>query len=55
MDWSERKDHLAWALGKMLLEHYSKERWLAGERDSRALVVTTVGRERLIGLLGGLA
>lgn len=51
MDWSERKDHLAGALPKALLEHYVAHQWLATQRDSRALRLTPKGQQVLIPLL----
>lgn len=51
MDWSERKDHLAGALPKALLEHYVAQQWLTTQRDSRALRLTPKGQQVLIPLL----
>lgn len=51
MDWSERKDHLAGALAKALLEHYVAQQWLATQRVSRALHLTLKGQRMLIPLL----
>ena len=44
LDWSERKPHLAGALGAALLEALLKKRWLARDLDSRALRLTGSGR-----------
>lgn len=43
-DWTERRPHVAGALGAALLAHYQDERWLATVAESRKLVVTPVGR-----------
>ena len=51
MDWSERKDHLAGALSRVLLEHYLAQHWLAAERDSRALKLTPQGQRDLLPML----
>ncbi len=44
MDWSERRPHLAGSLGAALCELALKKRWVLRERDSRALIVTALGR-----------
>lgn len=44
LDWSERRHHLAGALGASLLEHFLARGWLRRNRDSRALVVTARGQ-----------
>jgi DNA-binding transcriptional ArsR family regulator len=51
MDWSERKDHLAGALPKALLEHYVSQNWLTTQPDSRALSLTIKGQQMLMPLL----
>ena len=51
MDWSERKDHLAGTLAKVLLEHYLAKNWLRAEPDSRALHITALGQRELLPLL----
>lgn len=43
-DWTERRPHVAGAVGAALLRHYKDERWLAPVKDSRKLVVTAAGR-----------
>lgn len=43
-DWTERRPHVAGALGAALLAHYKREQWLAPVKDSRKLVVTPAGR-----------
>ena len=47
MDWSERRDHLAGALAKLLLSHYVAKEWLKVQADSRALVLTPLGQLHL--------
>jgi DNA-binding transcriptional ArsR family regulator len=51
MDWSERKDHLAGSLAKVLLDHYVAQRWLTQQSDSRALRLTPLGQRQLLPLL----
>jgi DNA-binding transcriptional ArsR family regulator len=43
VDWSERRPHLAGALGAALLEVALKRRWVVQDLDSRALGVTGIG------------
>lgn len=47
LDWSERKPHLAGALGAALLNLAFRKKWVAQELDSRALRVTSLGRRDL--------
>jgi DNA-binding transcriptional ArsR family regulator len=51
MDWSERRDHLAGALARALLDHYQANDWLRADRSSRALVVTPRGAQQLLPML----
>ena len=51
-DWTERRPHVAGALGAALLRRYKDERWLVPVEDSRKLVVTPRGREKFMRLLG---
>jgi DNA-binding transcriptional ArsR family regulator len=44
-DWTERRPHIAGALGAALLRHYLEQRWLLRVKDSRKLIVTPRGRE----------
>ncbi|MGE5625278.1 MAG: ArsR/SmtB family transcription factor [Bacillota bacterium] len=44
LDWSERRPHLAGALGAAFLAMAIKHRWLNKQLDSRALSVTPAGR-----------
>ncbi len=47
VDWSERRPHLAGALGSAVLELLLKKRWLNAQTDSRALELTRSGRQAL--------
>ena len=47
MDWSERRPHLAGALGAAVAERCIALGWLARQKHSRALVVTEVGQGNL--------
>jgi DNA-binding transcriptional ArsR family regulator len=51
-DWTERRPHIAGALGAALLRHYLAQSWLRPVEDSRKLVVTPRGREMFVRLLG---
>lgn len=52
LDWSERRPHLAGALGAALLELALRKKWLDQDLDSRALEVTRLGRRELHARLG---
>jgi DNA-binding transcriptional ArsR family regulator len=43
LDWSERRPHLAGAVGAAILRHAFNHNWVERIRDSRALVVTRAG------------
>ena len=45
LDWTERKHHLAGALGKALADHMFQEKWIRRVRDSRAIVLTEAGKK----------
>jgi len=47
LDWSERRPHLAGALGAALLSRLLALDWLARRRDGRALRLTVAGRAGL--------
>lgn len=47
MDWSERRPHLAGALGAAFLELALRRRWVTRGLDSRALQVTPAGQRQL--------
>lgn len=52
LDWSERRAHLAGALGAALLDMALGRKWLLQDLDSRALEVTGRGRRELLSRLG---
>ncbi len=52
LDWSERRPHLAGALGASLATRLLERGWVARARASRALRVTTRGRDQLRSRLG---
>jgi len=45
LDWSERRPHLAGALGAALLHHALDRGWVQRVQDSRALSVTSAGKQ----------
>jgi DNA-binding transcriptional ArsR family regulator len=47
VDWSERRPHLAGAIGAALLHTALKRRWIVQDLDSRALTVTGSGRREM--------
>ncbi|WP_175073978.1 helix-turn-helix transcriptional regulator [Terribacillus sp. AE2B 122] len=47
LDWSERKHHLAGALGHAMLERFLELDWLRKKPESRALLLTETGRNGL--------
>jgi DNA-binding transcriptional ArsR family regulator len=47
LDWSERRPHLAGALGAAVLNAVLKRGWVVQDLDSRALAVTSQGRREL--------
>lgn len=51
-DWTERRPHVAGALGAALLRHYKEQRWLTTVQESRKLVVTPLGREMFVKAIG---
>jgi DNA-binding transcriptional ArsR family regulator len=52
LDWSERKPHLAGALGAAILQLALRRKWVLQELDSRALELTPHGRRELRARLG---
>ncbi len=55
LDWSERRPHLAGALGAALLRAALARKWLTQDLDSRALHLTDHGRREMQRRLGGAA
>jgi len=52
VDWTERRPHIAGALGAALLGHYLERGWLYRVEDSRKLVATLRGREMFREIFG---
>jgi DNA-binding transcriptional ArsR family regulator len=52
VDWSERRPHLAGALGAAVLDVALKKKWLVRDLDSRALSISGAGRRELIARFG---
>lgn len=52
LDWSERRNHLAGALGSALAEHLFEHGWIEHVRASRAVRITEFGRRELRQRLG---
>jgi DNA-binding transcriptional ArsR family regulator len=52
LDWSERRHHVAGALGRGLAERLFALSWIERVSGSRAVRLTSEGRARLAGLLG---
>jgi DNA-binding transcriptional ArsR family regulator len=52
VDWSERRPHLGGALGAALLRVALKRRWVVQDLDSRALTVTSCGRQDMLTRFG---
>jgi DNA-binding transcriptional ArsR family regulator len=48
VDWSERRPHLGGALAAALLNVALKRKWVSQDLDSRALMVTRVGRREML-------
>jgi len=51
-DWTERRPHVAGAVGAALLRHYKEKRWLVPVAESRKLLVTPLGRQMFVRALG---
>lgn len=52
LDWSERRPHLAGALGAAVLKLALRKKWVVQELDSRALRLTSAGRREMKARLG---
>jgi DNA-binding transcriptional ArsR family regulator len=52
VDWSERRPHLAGALGSAVLRLALQQKWVAQDLDTRILRVTSVGRRELSSRFG---
>lgn len=51
LDWTERRPHVAGALGAAMLDTFLTRRWVARAKDTRALRITTVGQQALEALV----
>jgi hypothetical protein len=47
LDWTERRDHVAGALGAAICQRFLELRWIARDRNSRIVRVTSSGRRQL--------
>jgi DNA-binding transcriptional ArsR family regulator len=52
LDWSERRPHIGGAVGAALLHIALKKKWVAPDRETRAIRVTALGRRELAARLG---
>ncbi|MBV9633181.1 MAG: helix-turn-helix transcriptional regulator [Methylobacteriaceae bacterium] len=52
LDWSERRPHLAGVVGASLLRHAFDRGWVERIRDSRALSITSAGKEGFAATFG---
>ncbi|HXP98658.1 MAG TPA: winged helix-turn-helix domain-containing protein [Solirubrobacteraceae bacterium] len=52
LDWTERRNHLAGALGAALLNTFRERKWIAPRREPRALRITETGRRELVAHFG---
>ena len=51
LDWSERKHHLAGALGAAFLNRMISLQWIRKKQHSREVIITSAGRQKLYELL----
>jgi len=51
LDWTERRYHLAGALGAAICARFLERRWIVRERRSRVVYLSESGRQKLTGLL----
>lgn len=52
LDWTERRYHLAGALGAAICEKFLERRWIVREKNSRIVHLSLTGRRELGNLLG---
>ena len=52
LDVTERRPHIAGALGAALLHHYKEQRWLSAVPESRKLLVTPLGSDMFARVFG---
>lgn len=48
LDWSERKFHIAGAVGNALLERFIDLNWIQRQPNTRALVITNIGKREFM-------
>ena len=48
LDWTERREHIAGALGAAIASTALERGWVRRQRDTRALTVTPAGRRELL-------
>ncbi|WP_226294333.1 ArsR/SmtB family transcription factor [Aquimarina algicola] len=48
LDWTERKHHIAGALGSAMLEKFLEKDWMRKKQNSREIVITTLGEIKLL-------
>ena len=51
LDWTERQDHLAGALGAAICHQFLEFRWITRDKHSRAVHLSLAGRQQLTRLL----
>jgi DNA-binding transcriptional ArsR family regulator len=47
LDWTERQDHLAGSLGAAICQRFLEARWIARDKQSRAVYLSLTGRQQL--------
>jgi DNA-binding transcriptional ArsR family regulator len=52
LDWSERRPHVAGALGAAVLKTALQRKWVVQDLDSRALGITSLGRREVLARFG---
>jgi hypothetical protein len=52
VDWSERRPHIAGAVGAALLNIAQKRKWVIQNLDSRALTITRIGQHEMLTRFG---
>jgi len=48
LDWSERRFHIAGAIGAAIADHCFKMKWIKRIEDSRGVVITSAGEQALL-------
>jgi DNA-binding transcriptional ArsR family regulator len=52
MDWTERREHLAGAVGAAICQKFLDQHWVRRDRHSRALQISSLGERELARLVG---